>query len=180
MILVIGNMDLDLKPGTVRLNFLNYDLWKERTKQILIREGLWRVIVDDLPAIEKRSTVWVDKDERAAATIGYLVENSQLQLIKNARSAQETWITLRDYHVRQSSAGKVGLVKRLCRMEMDENGNVEEHVIAMDSLFDKLAEVGCDISEEMKCSFIMASLPESYDSFVTMLEGCDGKFTEKR
>lgn len=107
------------------------------------------------------------------------MENSQLQLIKNARTAQETWNILRDYHVRQSSAGKVGLVKRLCRLEMEENGDVEEHMIKMDSLFDKLAEVGCEISEEMKCSFVMASLPESYDSFVTMVEGCDGKFTER-
>nr|XP_029711605.1 uncharacterized protein LOC115256788 [Aedes albopictus] len=121
----------------------------------------------------------VDKDERAAATIGYLVENSQLQLIKNATTAQETWNVLREYHVRQSSASRVGLVKRLCRLEMEEGGNVEEHMISMDALFDKLAEVGCDIAEEMKCNFIMASLPESYDSFVTMIEGSDGKLTER-
>lgn len=176
---VVEKMDMDLKQVTVRLNFHNYDLWKQRTKQILIREGLWRVVADNPPAVDERSDAWVDKDERAAATIGYLVENSQLQLIKNANTAQETWNVLRDYHVRQSSAGKVGLVKRLCRLEMEENGNVEEHIIEMDSLFDKLAEVGCEISEEMKCSFIMASLPESYDSFVTMVEGFAGKFSEK-
>lgn len=172
-------MDMDLKAGAVRLNFQNYDLWKERTKQILIREGLWRVIADDLPPRNGRTEAWIDKDERAAATIGYLVENSQLQLIKNALTAQETWNILREYHVRQSSAGRVGLVKRLCRLEMEEGGNVEEHMIRMDALFDKLAEVGCDIAEEMKCNFIMASLPESYDSFVTMIEGYDGKLTER-
>ncbi|KXJ73151.1 hypothetical protein RP20_CCG016410 [Aedes albopictus] len=172
-------MDMELKVATIRLNFQNYDLWKQRTKQLLIREGLWRVIADDLPPVNRRTEAWVDKDERAAATIGYLVENSQLQLIKNATTAQETWNVLREYHVRQSSASRVGLVKRLCRLEMEEGGNVEEHMISMDALFDKLAEVGCDIAEEMKCNFIMASLPESYDSFVTMIEGSDGKLTER-
>lgn len=77
-------MDMELKVATIRLNFQNYDLWKQRTKQLLIREGLWRVIADDLPPVNRRTEAWVDKDERAAATIGYLVENSQLQLIKNA------------------------------------------------------------------------------------------------
>lgn len=72
-------MDMELKEGTVRLNFQNYDLWKERTKQILIQEGLWRVIADALPPVSRRTEAWIDKDERAAATIGYLVENSQLQ-----------------------------------------------------------------------------------------------------
>ena len=82
---------MDLKQVTVRLNFHNYELWKQRTKQILIREGLWRVVADNPPAVDERSDAWVDKDERAAATIGYLVENSQLKLIKNANTAQETW-----------------------------------------------------------------------------------------
>lgn len=172
-------IDMDLKAETIRLNFNNYDLWKERTKQILIREGLWRVVVDDLPPMRQRTDAWIDKDQRAAATIGYLVENSRLQSIKTAKTAQETWNILRDYHVQQSNAGRVGLIKRLCRLEMEEGGNVEEHLVEMDGLFDKLMEAGCDISEEMKCSFIMASLPESYDSFVAMVEGCDGKFTER-
>lgn len=113
-------MALDLKTGTVGLNFHNYDLWKERTKQVLIREGLWRVIANDLPPKDSRSEEWLDKGERAVVMIGFLVDNCQLQLIKNAGTAQETWNILRDYHVRQSSTGRVGLVKRLCRLEMEE------------------------------------------------------------
>lgn len=107
-----------MKQAIVRLNFHNYDLWKERTKQVLIREGLWRVIVNDIP--EVKSETWIDKDERAAATIGYLVESSQLQLIKSASSAKETWKILQDYHVKQSSAGRVGLIKKLSRLELEE------------------------------------------------------------
>lgn len=127
-------MDMKLKTGAVRLNFGNYDLWKERTKQILVREGLWRVVVNDLPTEDETTEAWIDKDERAAATIGYLVESSQLQLIKNATTAQESWNILRDYHVKQSSAGRVGLLKRMRRLELEEDGNFQEHLIAIDAM----------------------------------------------
>lgn len=171
-------MEMDLKQAVVvRLNFHNYDLWKIRTKQVLVREGLWRVIVDAIP--KTKTDAWIEKDEKAAATIGYLVENSQLQLIKDASSAKETWSILENYHVKQSAAGRVGLIKKLSRLELEEEGNLEEHLIEMDMLFDKLKEVGCEISDDLKGGFILASLPDSYDSFVTMMEGQESGFTMK-
>ncbi|XP_062538902.1 uncharacterized protein LOC134207192 [Armigeres subalbatus] len=122
----------------------------------------------------ERTEAWIDKNERAAATIGYLVESSQLQLIKNTSSARELWDILHDYHVKQTSAGRVVLLKRMSRLELEENGNVEEHLIAMDAMYDKLAEVGCDMADELKGAFILASLPESYEGLVKVMEGIDG------
>lgn len=54
------------------------------------RRAVWRVVVNDLSPKGERTESWIDKDEHAAATIEYLVESSQLQLIKNAVSAQES------------------------------------------------------------------------------------------
>lgn len=74
----------------------------------------------------------------------------------------------------EANVGSVGLLKRMSRLELEEDSNVEEHLIAMNTMFDKLAEVGCEIAEELKGGFILASLPESYDGFVTVMEGMDG------
>lgn len=168
-------MDMELKTGAVRLNFGNYDQWKERTKQILVRGVLWHVVINDLPPKDERTESWIDKDERAAATIGYLVESSQLQLIKNAAGVVEHPARLSC----EANVGSVGLLKRMSRLELEEDSDVEEHLIAINTMFDKLEEVGCEIAEELKGGFILASLPESYDGFVTVMEGMDGGYTIK-
>lgn len=46
--------------------------------------------------------------------------------------AQERWNVLREFHIRQSSASRVGLSKEFVQAKISEDGNVDEHMILMD------------------------------------------------
>lgn len=56
--------------------------------------------------------VWMQKDNETRATIGSFVEHSQLQLIRNAKTARETWESLKRYHQKATLTNKVLLLKQ--------------------------------------------------------------------
>lgn len=71
-----------------RLNGRIYLTWRVKLKLLLIKDNAWTVIRDPTPAPKKMDQNWLDKDDQARATIGLLVENSQLVHIRaqNRRS----------------------------------------------------------------------------------------------
>lgn len=78
---------------------------------------------------------------------------------------------LRNYFVKDSSVGKVALIKRLCKMEHAEGDDVREYLLEMEELFDKLRNAGCRMDDDIKACFVLANLPESYNSIVSAIHG---------
>ncbi|XP_038106749.1 uncharacterized protein LOC6036649 [Culex quinquefasciatus] len=154
-----------------RLSYDNYETWKRRARQFLTREGLWSYVVGDAKAEVKKSPEWAVKDDLALQTIGYLVDDALQREIEDAVTAKEAWEMLRKYFVKDSSVGKVALIKRLSKMELAEGGDVREFLLAMEELFEKMGNVGVRMDEDLKACFILANLPESYDSTVASIHG---------
>ena len=57
-------------------------------------------------------------------------------------------------------------------MLLKDGQNVQEHVKNMLELFNELAIVGDNISDDDRVVYLLASLPESFDVLVTALEAC--------
>ncbi|XP_039449093.1 uncharacterized protein LOC120428179 [Culex pipiens pallens] len=120
----------------VKLNGTNYCSWKRKVEFLLIRDDLWRYVVGTKP-VPWRAAVgsgsngaagadqvvlnaaeieaWDNGDQRARATIGLLMEDTQ-SLIKNATTAKLCWNALKDHF----ETSKVALLKRLCGMQYSE------------------------------------------------------------
>lgn len=154
-----------------RLGYDNYEVWKVRARQFLTREGLWSFVNDDPPALKSRSTEWSVKDELALQTIGYLVEDPQLRIFQDATTANEAWKMLKEHYVKESSVSKVALIKRLSKLELMEGGDMRKHLSEMEDLFERLENVGCQVTEDVKGAFMLASLPSSYDNTVSAIQG---------
>lgn len=165
------------KTGFKRLSYDNYETWKLRARQILTREKLWSCISEEAPQMKDRTKEWKEKDELALQSIGFLVEDAQLRLIKDAVTAKEAWTILNKYYVKDSAVGKVALIKKLCKLELSEAGDCRQHLTEFDELFEKFENVGCIMPEDMKAAFILASLPQSYDSMVASIQGRAEVFT---
>lgn len=58
-------------------------------EMLLKREDTWTAVGDPKP--EPASPEWIKADRKAQATIVLYVEDSQLNLIREAASALETW-----------------------------------------------------------------------------------------
>lgn len=163
--------------GFQRLGYDNYETWKLRARQVLTREGLWRYIEDDLPDVKERSPEWETKNDLALQTIGILVEDAQLRLIQEAVTAKDAWNILRNYYIKDSSVGKVALIKKLSKTELSEAGDLRQHLVDLEQLFEKIENAGCRMDEDMKAAFILASLPESYENTVAAIQGRMEVFT---
>lgn len=161
--------------GFQRLGYDNYETWKLRARQVLTREG--KYVEDDLSDMEVRSSEWKTKNELALQTIGFLVEDAQLRLIQDAVTAKDTWSRLRTYDIKDSSLGKVALIKKLSRTELFEVGDLRQHLMDLEQLFEKIENAGCRMDENMKAAFILASLPQSYENTVAAIQGRMEVFT---
>lgn len=122
------------------------------------------------PEPAQPDATWLTKDAQARAIIGLLVEDNQLVHIRNKTAAATTWKALQDYHQKTSLSSKVILLKNLCGMKLAENGNVEEHIINMSILKDKLEAIGENIKEELFIAMLLGCLPDSYNSLINSLE----------
>lgn len=149
-----------------RLNNTNYSTWKFRVELLLIKEDLWDVIDGD----ETLDVEFYKKDGKARALIGLLVDDSQLLLIKNEKTARATWNALKNYHEKSTLTSKVFLIKKICRTRLSEGGNMEVHVNNMLEMIEKLRNQGENLSERWSVAFLLCSLPDSYDTLITALE----------
>ncbi|XP_017761075.1 PREDICTED: tigger transposable element-derived protein 1-like [Eufriesea mexicana] len=123
----------------VALSILNndhYQSWKYKLKLLLIKEGLWDAISNSTPA--SSDAMLLQKDGKTKA-IGLFVEDNPLIHIRTAENAKAAWLTLEEYRQKSSLSNKVFLLKRLCRLKLKENENLEEHINSMIEIQDRLA-----------------------------------------
>lgn len=151
-----------------KLNSDNYAVWSYKMEFLLIKNNLWGVIMDAKP--EPPPDAWTKKDNQARATIGFMVEDSQLLHIRNAKTAQDAWKMLKEYHQKSTMTSKIHLLKRICRALLKEDGDMEEHITAMSNNINQLTALGQELPDDIVASLILSSLPESYNTLVTALE----------
>ena len=151
-----------------KLNNHNYQTWKFKIELLLTKEDLWDTISEDSP--NPTNTAWQLKDRKARATIGLLVEDNQLNLIRKLTTAKETWDALKKYHEKSTLSNKVNLLKKLCGLKLTETGNMEQHLAKMEDLIDQLSSLGESFAEHLTVAIFLSSLPDSYGTLITALE----------
>lgn len=114
---------------------------------------------------------WKKDEQKARSTIGLCLEDSQFSLVKSAKDAKEFWELLKNYHEKSTMTSRVSLLKKLCSLNLSECGDVENHLLEVEELFDRLAIAGQELEESLKIAMILRSLPDSFGGLVTALEG---------
>lgn len=142
----------------VQLNNQNWQTWKFRMEMLLTREELWYVI--DTPKPTVNSSQWEKDDKKARATMGLCIAESQYGLIKAATSAKDFWSNLKKYHEKVTVTSRVSMLKRLCSLNLLEDGDLECHLFEVEELFDRLTQAGQELAESLKVAMILRSLPE--------------------
>ena len=151
-----------------KLNNQNYQSWKYKVELLLIKEGLWDLVEVNPPA--ERNVEWLNRDGKAKATIGLLVEDDQLVHIRSTKSAKEAWNALKEYHEKSTLSSRIFLLKKLCTLKLSEHGNLEEHLNKMIDWYNQLVAIWEDMNESFLIGIIFCGLPESYNSLINVLE----------
>lgn len=158
------------KVLVTKLNNNNYQLWKFKMELLLLKEDQWHVIQNQKPD-NVAEAEWKKLDGKARATIGLLIEDNQVTHIRNTKTAKEAWEALKAYHEKATLTSKVFILKKLCRMNLSEDGNVETHIESMMDLVQELTSLGEELKDHLVVAFLLCSLPDSYSPLVSALEG---------
>jgi len=140
----------------------------------LIKEGLWNIVNGTETEPEgnaDRRAKFVARRDKALAIIVLAMEPSLLYLVgQDPTDPVDVWKILADQFQRKTWANKLELKRKLFSLRLAEGGSVQEHVKFMSEICDELSAIGENISEEDRVVYLLASLPESYNTLVTALE----------
>ena len=156
-----------------KLNGTNYQIWKFKMEMLLIDKEVWETISKERPT--QPNEEWLKKDGKARALIGLMVEDNQLCHIRKEESAAGAWKALKNHHEKSTLTNKIFLLKRLCRMQMPTNGNMEEHINFLLDLVGQLEALGEKLAEHLVVALLLCSLPDNYNPLITALESRDEK-----
>lgn len=150
----------------------NYSTWKVQCKMALMRDGLWGIIegTEVEPHEPGDRLKFLARRDKALATIVLMVDPSLLYLIGEPEDPIAVWKKLADQFQRKTWANKLVLRRKLHSLRLRDGGSVQEHVRAMTELFNELSVVGDQVEEDDRVVYLLASLPDSYNTLVTALE----------
>ena len=145
----------------------NYPTWKIQCKMALIR-GLWDFVTREETELTEEAELicYMSKKNRALAIIVLSVD---LYHSGEPNEPDVVWSTL-EKQFQKTWSNKLALRRKLHSTKMKDGESVEEHIKVMTELFNGLAVLGDVINEEDKVIYLLASLPESYNTLVTALE----------
>ena len=141
----------------------------------LMQDGLWGIVNETEIApgeggdADQRAK-FLCKRDRALATIVLAVEASLLYLIGDPENPVEVWKKLQDQFQKMTWANRLALRRRLHSLRLKDGESVQEHIKVMTELFSELAIVGDKIQDEYRVVYLLASLPDSFDTLVTALK----------
>lgn len=165
------------KFAIVKLNNGNYFTWKYKVELFLIRADLWSVVSEERPGLaadaSNQTAVndWIRQDDRARASIGLLVEDDQLCHIRSQTTAKGAWLKLKEFHEKDTMTNRVGLMRKICRSILSDDGDMEAHLFEMTKWFQQLTDLGgSQLEDRWKITMLLSSLPHRYDTLTTALE----------
>ena len=151
----------------------NYFLWEFTTRMTLARKGVIEHVLEK-PETIKQSSTWKVNDLKALAIIVKLLSPTYQTMVRTAQSAYDAWDTLRSFFVQQNLHNKVQLRKKLSKVQLEEGGNLMNHLMQFDELCLKLVAVGETIGDDEKLVILLGSLPQEYDMMIRIIEATSG------
>jgi histone deacetylase 1/2 len=150
-----------------RLDWSNYPVWAANMRFFLTTKKCWHTVASaDLPATD------VDRkaDELALSYIGLCVKPQHQPTILRCTTAHQAWTTLKDLFAAKSFARKLQLRRELNTLKMATNETVTAFASRAKALQDQLATAGHPVNDFDVACQVLAGLPSSFDTVVTVIE----------
>ena len=156
----------------------NYLTWKTRIQLVLMREGLWEVIVEDdlndtTPSqytVPEAGSAEATRASKTLAIIGLSLDQKLLALVRSSTTPSELWNRLRRQFERPTLANKIFFRRRLLKIRMDEGGDVDDYLNQLSDCIFQLSTIGIKVPDDEHVLLILSSLPPSFDALITSLE----------
>ncbi|KAJ0392280.1 hypothetical protein ATCC90586_011623 [Pythium insidiosum] len=147
----------------------NYFHWEFNMRMTLARKGLLNHI-EGVKMGAELTDEWRAKDMKAYAIIAQGIEVEHQSKIRHTATAKDAWAALRDYYVKRSLQNRVALTRRLHEFRMEEGSNMASHLDRFDELVLSMEAVGDKMDEARQLTILLGSLPQEYETLVTIIE----------
>lgn len=140
----------------------NYEEWSFAMENFLILEGLNKCIDGT-----ESDSVLVQK---AKAKIILSLDPSLYVHVRDAVTAKDVWDKLKEFYANKSFTRKIGLLRNLTSLKLENCSNMEEYVSQTMEISQKLDKTGLKLGTELVGSLLLAGLPERYSPMVMAIE----------
>ena len=154
----------------------NFHLWKFKMQMVLEDKDLWSIVSGEevepsgQGATDAAREKFRKRTRKAMATICLSLSDSQLLLVRSAKSARDAWLKLESHYETKSLTNKLFLRKRYLTTMMLDSDRMIDHINNLRSLAEQLDSVGAPVSEEDQVATLLCSLPGSYGNLIVALE----------
>jgi hypothetical protein len=122
------------------------------------------------PSNQAEIDAWTDLDQEGLCLVQLSIAPSLLWRIQGCTTLYQAWRKLHQAFQPTNHASKVHYIRQLTAHQLSKSGDVQQHVAALSELLDRLAGLGLSFHDNIRASLLLASLPESWSTFVTALE----------
>ncbi len=148
----------------------NYDAWSYKARLHLIKNQLWKYVVEDPPTEDNKKVEFERKSQLALAALGLTIEDTYTASIRSITSPKELW-----QHLEQKYRPKAGLTafalrKQFLTMRMLSNETMSQYLERVAVCWHRLREQGQEIPEFEYCLAVHIGLPDQYSNAVTNLQ----------
>lgn len=150
----------------------NYHTWNFAIKNLLEYKGLAKCITD--PVEETKP----EKLSSAKALLSLCIDKSLYAHICKCDSASAIWKTLQNLYEDKGLSRKIGLLRQLISIRLEDCDGMERYVDQMVTASNKLGDIGFEISSEWKAAILLAGLTENYKPFIMGIEASGSKLTD--
>ena len=88
-------------------------------------------------------------------------------MIGDPENPVTVWRKLADQFQKKMWPNKLALHRKLYSLRLKDGDSVQDHVRLMTEIFNELIVVGVEMDEEDKVVHLLASLPSTYDTWLT-------------
>lgn len=103
------------------------------------------------------------------------VESSIFVHIQSATTAKEIWDTLKRLYEDKGLISKIGLLRQLISIRLDDCAGMQEYVDLITNTSNKLKGIGFNIDNEWMGAILLAGLTDNYQSLILGIEATDTK-----
>ena len=154
----------------VPMNGANYATWTVQRRMTLMRDCVWSIVSGtEVDGDENKLQKFISRRDNALAIIVLAVDPSLLYLLGDPQNPVDVW-KIKDQFQKKTWANKLVLKRQLHSLCLKEGSSIQTHFKTMTELFNELVVIGEETSEEDHVVYLLASLPDSFNTLVTALE----------
>jgi hypothetical protein len=111
--------------------------------------------------------VWKSKDLKACSNLIFHFGDHQIQLIISLKTFQQIWAKLKSTYEHKHNASQVGIHKHIFFLFLSKSQSLTEFLEEWQGALDEVIVARLVILESLQVTSLLASLPPSWQPFVT-------------